>query len=1420
MARSEFIDDLIPLILEADNWWPRDLVALSTVSPSWLLYIRRRLYPYPIIQSFPAARLLARTLTENPALTSLVTGICLRPMVKDPFTRTQPAELKALRFLLSLEGLTSIALGGQLSIRAERLLRLIAYPDILQDLHIDGSLLGHHLTSRPSLEWDESLAFAFPNLRKLRLTEIELDITPPSILSASSISSLIVENVHILSGHLHHLLNGAKALDRLHITSNDPAVSDEQLRLVLASCAVGCLHYNMRKDTNLNRFLLGMDSDSVESLRCLHLDGVFVDLGVLWVVEQICRNLVEFVVSGRTVRVSSDEWAHFIRSGALSSLRRLGLPWGTNIPPFMPWSPSDSQQIRDAYRLSTLSRASFCLSLSRPPRHYYIVTAHFVPDPMQSILSRHNSNSHRTPRKSSSFLSLRREKDKSSFNDANPSPYDNAGPSNTSPSSYFDVYPRPKPATVSRSLKSRISRSSPSSNTPPQEASPIPYHDPVPRYSDVATNSPTYAFPSFDPDDESSFAHAPLANGNYSRTRSRTGPSGRSKWEPTPAVPQLRFSNSSSTQHTETPPRTPDDYTASSDSLDLFPVVVAAPVAGVETMDALVDGMNGGDGLSSSRRSSNRSRFGIPNHHPLYQPPLPTPPPGIVLGGGKARPRVTRKASTSGDSSEDEDAYSSSHNPPSRTRRRRIRPPSRTTSNSTITPPSISPILADETIPHASVDHSHTTRRPLPRRPSTTSTIEYRKSVVPSISEIIRNHAPLESQVRSRPPTIRSTSLYSPSNQGHAIVHEEPESEPEPLTREEEAELLSRSSIDSVADEVQRTIRNQSLPKPLPPPPPSSASAFIKRYSTVSDNASSIYSPRSDPGAHSIYSLSAPSSYIPPSPLEGSTFLSMVKSSPSHAVAQYLRSSRLTTLLKLTRSPHASQDNPLTVSLSDLGSPTGYPVVVFLGLGCVRHIMGLYDEMADCMGLRLITIDRWGLGRTEPRSKSAKGIMQWASVVEEVLDLLHIDQCSIMAHSAGAPYALSFANKLPSRIRGDICLLAHGWEAAKAWLKYVPNSILKTAQAAEWKIQAWMIGKPPTIAYEGIGYTAPTVPKSTNASPSRTGGNLNVVYPSNTEARPRPSVGSSQSTFSEYDDLGDFEGRFESRSTLGLKSRSASTPQYGTIRADGSVVVAKRKTSRGILERLKGSSTSPSQTQEKQASGSSRKLKGLRSMGSLKSKSREVPKSEPPSPQLPPALRMDIGLGLEDLSWTASIEPDLPTATPHMYSNGASNSRSGGRRSISFTSSKAAPPPSMPPSMPGSPSPSTFSTTFVQNGTGNHQVALGNALIAASHAESAKGTHNDLLQILNHENHSWGFSYASYPHKVRVWYGDKDEKIAENAVRWMERTMGPDRCSVKVVKGADHGLMYRSSAVVDVLEWIVSAWRTEDRIAQPYSGLH
>lgn len=66
--------------------------------------------------------------------------------------------------------------------------------------------------------------------------------------------------------------------------------------------------------------------------------------------------------------------------------------------------------------------------------------------------------------------------------------------------------------------------------------------------------------------------------------------------------------------------------------------------------------------------------------------------------------------------------------------------------------------------------------------------------------------------------------------------------------------------------------------------------------------------------------------------------------------------------------------------------------------------------------------------------------MEWASVVEEVLDMLNIEQCSVMAHSAGAPYALSFANRAPDRIRGDICLLAP-WVGGSESGKWYPYSV-------------------------------------------------------------------------------------------------------------------------------------------------------------------------------------------------------------------------------------------------------------------------------------------------------------------------------------------------------------------------------------------
>ncbi|KAF8633983.1 hypothetical protein AX15_001160 [Amanita polypyramis BW_CC] len=943
----------------------------------------------------------------------------------------------------------------------------------------------------------------------------------------------------------------------------------------------------------------------------------------------------------------------------------------------------------------------------------------------------------RAPRKISSNLSLKRK---------------NNLPSSTRPS-YFDVYPRPNSSpndspSRSESLEPDASRKifSPSSAS---------------RRDAKRQGESSYVFPTLDSEDDTTTRPTALTPKPYSRTRSRTSPSSKSRWSGGTAVPPLCFS----------------DLVTNDDSSDSFPVVVAAPISGVETMDALVDGMNGRDFTRDLPSLLNRNRFGISGHHPLYQPPLPTPPPGVVLGGGKGR-RSKKSASSAPSSDSDGEGNvptsSRSH------RRKAHRSSSRVPSNSTL-----------RSLPASG---SPKTLNPgddgLATQTKTDAVSERPKTVVPSISEIIRTHAPQQIKSRAGPSTTRISSVYTHSI-GHTTINDDHDYEPECLDSEQETDFASRSSIDSVADEVQRTLRTQLSMKPTPAPP----SSFPKRHSHFSDNAS-LFSPKSDyGGAPSVYSLPVGSNYVPPSPSEASHVISPAVDSKtsSQAIAQYLRSARLTTLLKLTRSPHASQDNPLTISLSDLGSQTGFPVVIFLGLGCVRHIMGLYDEMAEFLGLRLITIDRWGLGRTEPRSKSAKGIIQWASVVEEVLDILRIGQCSILAHSAGAPYALSFANKLPARIRGDICLLAP-WvggseNSGYKWLKYVPNGILKTAQAAEWKIQAWMIGKPPSITYQGIGYDAP--------QPPRLNGRLNPVYPSQIDAHSisRPSLGSS--SFSEYDDLRDFEGRFESRSTLGAGNQ------------ESKFLTTKPKSSKRFLERLKGSTAPPD---EKPSAG--KKLKGLRSMGSLKGKSSTATrKSTTPSPQipLPPPLQIEVDLNLDDLNWTRSGSSEMNSWKDSSSIN-TGPTRSSGRRSISFTS---------PMSVPSSPTPSAMTSNYAQSITSNSTspMTLSNALFAASHAESAKGTHNDLLQILNHDNQPWGFSYSTYPHKVRLWYGDRDEKIAENAVRWMERTMGSDRCTIKVVRGADHALMFNTEVVLEVFDYILSTWKVGEPIARrPASG--
>jgi hypothetical protein len=406
-------------------------------------------------------------------------------------------------------------------------------------------------------------------------------------------------------------------------------------------------------------------------------------------------------------------------------------------------------------------------------------------------------------------------------------------------------------------------------------------------------------------------------------------------------APSLRVS-ASSTSYIDTPPLTPTDtfYHNSRSS----PVVVAAPIPDVGTMDALVDGMNGLDGedffsssgLTGKRRSS---RTIIRKSSYTHEPPLPSPPPGVTLSARRSR-RVR-------ESEEDEDVPESPRLSQRKTSSRRPTP-ARINSASTISAPATS----SHTFPHTTETKS-TPRQPNPSideiiRKHTGSAA---KPPTPSISEIIRKHTPPHTvKGRKTPQLSRAPSFIGSVDNG--TVHEERE---DGLNAVREMDLPTRASMDSIAAEVQQSLRIPSQletsPQLLPKTP---IMGRQRAQSTFSDSVRSIGSNSTHEGAASLFSL------VSPPRLDDDEQVSnpYLPAPPNDPIVSYLRSPRITTLLKLKRTPHASPEQPLTVSLCDLGDEHGFPLVVFLGLGCVRHVMGLYDEMAQLLGLRIIAVDR------------------------------------------------------------------------------------------------------------------------------------------------------------------------------------------------------------------------------------------------------------------------------------------------------------------------------------------------------------------------------------------------------------------------------------------------------------------------------
>ncbi|PTB38808.1 hypothetical protein M441DRAFT_146155 [Trichoderma asperellum CBS 433.97] len=179
------------------------------------------------------------------------------------------------------------------------------------------------------------------------------------------------------------------------------------------------------------------------------------------------------------------------------------------------------------------------------------------------------------------------------------------------------------------------------------------------------------------------------------------------------------------------------------------------------------------------------------------------------------------------------------------------------------------------------------------------------------------------------------------------------------------------------------------------------------------------------------------------------------------AVESYLCSPRLSQKI---RHPETGR----VISFAEVGDPEGSVVFCCVGMGLTRYITAFYDELALTLKLRLITPDRPGVGDSEPYADGTSTPLSWPDDVYAICQTLRISKFSLMAHSAGAIYALATALRMPQHIRGKIHLLApwippsqmnvfgssslmppsHTLPTAQRILRVLPTSFLKAANSS------------------------------------------------------------------------------------------------------------------------------------------------------------------------------------------------------------------------------------------------------------------------------------------------------------------------------------------------------------------------------------
>jgi pimeloyl-ACP methyl ester carboxylesterase len=138
------------------------------------------------------------------------------------------------------------------------------------------------------------------------------------------------------------------------------------------------------------------------------------------------------------------------------------------------------------------------------------------------------------------------------------------------------------------------------------------------------------------------------------------------------------------------------------------------------------------------------------------------------------------------------------------------------------------------------------------------------------------------------------------------------------------------------------------------------------------------------------------------------------------------------------------------LAFTDAGHPGGACIVFCHGAPASRLQVAGLDAQLAARGLRVVSPDRPGYGKSSPRP--GRALADWPADVAALADALSVRRFAVAGHSTGGPHAVACAALLPDRVTAALVLAGvtdMGWSPAWDGYTEVEKELMRLGDESE-----------------------------------------------------------------------------------------------------------------------------------------------------------------------------------------------------------------------------------------------------------------------------------------------------------------------------------------------------------------------------------